>query len=147
MIEDRNYVLIHKIITANRMHKKAIETVVDDIGIHRSRHQILMNLAKNDKFKSQKEIAEHLGITQAAMTGALSKLERDGLISRTVGADNRYNEISITEKGREIIERSRAHFIEVDKKTFSGFSDEELEVFSKCIDKMQNNLKAILEEE
>ena len=107
----------------------------------------VMNLAKNDKFKSQKEIAEHLGITQAAITGALSKLERDGLISRTVREDSRYNEISITEKGREIVERSRAHFMAVDEKTFSGFSDEELELFSNCIDKMQNNLKAILEKE
>ena len=147
MIENKNYLLIQKIISANRMHKKAIETVIDDTGIHRSRHQILMNLAKKDKFKSQKEIAEHLGITQAAMTVALSKMERDGLISRQVGKDERYNEISITEKGREIIEMSKEHFMKVDEQTFSGFTDDEFEIFSKCIDKMQSNLKVILEKE
>ena len=81
MSESKCYRVIGKMISANRLHRKAIETAVDDIGIHRSRHQVLMNLAKRC-FASQKEIAEHLGITQAAMTVSLTKLERDGLISR-----------------------------------------------------------------
>ena len=144
MKQDKNYELIRKMITTNKMHKQAIETVIDDIGIHRGRHLILMNLAKAEKFASQKEIAERLQITQAAMTVSLSKLERDGLISRKTGADSRYNEIEITEKGKEVVERSKSHFAMVDSAAFNGIDENELIVFEKCLDKMYSNLSAFL---
>ena len=127
--------VIRQMISVNRMHKRAIETVVDDIGIHRSKHQVLMKLAKRETVRSQKEIAEELGITQAAMTVSLSKLERDGLIARTTGKDNRYNEISITEKGREIVEKSREYFTLIDRKTLAGLTQEELSCLSVCFEK------------
>lgn len=139
--------VIRKMISVNRMHKKAIETVIDDIGIHRSKHQVLMKLAKRESVASQKEIAEELGITQAAMTVSLSKLERDGLIARTTGKDNRYNEISITEKGREIVEKSREYFTVIDRKTLAGLTQEELSCLSVCFEKIQNNLKELTKKE
>ncbi|MBQ3017268.1 MAG: MarR family transcriptional regulator [Clostridia bacterium] len=139
--------VIRQMISVNRMHKRAIETVVDDIGIHRSKHQVLMKLAKRETVRSQKEIAEELGITQAAMTVSLSKLERDGLIARTTGKDNRYNEISITEKGREIVEKSREYFTVIDRKTLAGLTQEELSCLSVCFEKIQNNLKELTKKE
>lgn len=145
MTQENIHKLIFKMISTNKMHKMAIETVVDDIGIGRGRHQILMHLARAERFSSQKELAEHLGITQAAVTMALSKLERDGLIKRESGADNRFNEIIITDRGRDIIEHSRNHFTEVDSDTFANFTEEELMLFSKCLDKMQENLKEVIE--
>ena len=146
MTENKPYLLIGKMIHTNRMHRRAIESVVDDIGIHRSRHQVLMNLSKR-AFSSQKEMAEHLGVTQAAVAVSLSKLERDGLIKRKTGEDGRFNEISITAKGIDIVERSRTHFLEIDSKVFEGCTDEELEAFSRCLDKMQENLKYIYDTE
>ena len=139
--------VIRQMISVNRMHKRAIETVVDDIGIHRSKHQVLMKLAKRETVRSQKEIAEELGITQAAMTVSLSKLERDGLIARTTGKDNRYNEISITKKGREIVEKSREYFTVIDRKTLAGLTQEELSCLSVCFEKIQNNLKELTKKE
>ena len=91
-----------------------------------------------------KEMAERLQITPAAITVALSKLERDGLISRKTGADSRYNEIEITEKGKEIVERSKNHFAKVDREAFQGIDESELLVFEKCLDKMYSNLSAFL---
>ena len=45
-------------LKANRMHRRAIESIVDSTGIHRSQHHLLMHLARTDRFDSQKEIAE-----------------------------------------------------------------------------------------
>ena len=146
MTENKFHALIRQMITTNRMHKKAIETVVDDIGIHRGRHHLLMNIAKR-KFNSQKEIADHLGITPAAVTGMLAKLESDGLIVRTVGRDGRFNEISITEKGKSIVENSRAYFDKVDERVFLGLSESELATFSDCLVVMQSNLEKIMQED
>ncbi len=147
MTDNEIITVIRKMISVNRMHKRAIETVIDDIGIHRSKHQVLMKLAKRESVRSQKEIADELGITQAAMTVSLSKLERDGLILRTAGKDNRYNEISITEKGREIVEKSREYFTVIDRKTLAGLTDDELSCLSRCFEKIQNNLKELTKKE
>lgn len=145
MPESRYTRLVKKTIVANKLHKQAIETLVDSTGISRNRHHILMIIARRGKLTSQKEMAEHLGITQAAVTLALSKLEKDGLILRTSGADSRYNEITITDKGKIIVNRSREHFIKVDERVFSGFSDEELVQYEALITRIQDNLKLMLE--
>ena len=134
------YEYIHKMLSTNKLHRKAIETVVDNICIHPSRHRVLMNLARQGTIRSQKEIAESLGISPAAATGSLSGLEKDGLISRSAGADGRFNEITITERGRELVDLTKEHFFEVDKETFRGLSQEELDVFLHCLNVMEDNL-------
>jgi MarR family multiple gene transcriptional regulator MgrA len=100
-----------------------------------------MHLACHCKLQSQKELADHLQITPAAVTGALKKLEQSGYISRTLGHDNRFNELEITEKGREVVEMSKVIFMSTDKSLFEGFSSEELDMYIKCSEKLKENIK------
>ena len=146
MESQRLHEVIFKLIETSKLHKMAIETAVDEIGLHRSRHHLLMCIARAESFPSQKEIAKRLGVTPAAVAMSLSSLERDGLIARTDGADGRSNEIAVTEKGRALIDRSREHFTEVDKATFADFEEGELDTLERCLDKMIINLKNITED-
>ena len=114
-------------IHTDRMHKQLLDSKVSAIGIHRTHHIILMHIARNSKLASQKSLADHIGITPAAVTGALKKLEADGYIKRVHGSDNRYNEIEITEEGKRIVEESRSLFLSIDMSLFDGFSEEELD--------------------
>ena len=128
-------------IRTDRMHRAAIDSQVKIIGIHRTQHRILMYLARAERIPSQKELAEHLDITPAAVTGALKQIEKDGYIKRTLGHDNRYNEITITEKGRAVVERTRELFSVIDRSLFDGFTDEELEGYISCLQKIRDNIK------
>ncbi len=130
-------------IGINRLHKRAFEEEISKSGIHRTQHFILMRLSDEAKPRSQKEIAEHLGITPAAVTLALSKLEACGLIERKAGEDTRFNEISLTEKGREIVEATRASFTKIDEAAFCGITAEEKEIFDRCLKTMKKNLELI----
>ncbi len=132
---------VDMMIKTDRMHRCLIDSKVHDIGIHRTQHRILMHLARRGSLPSQKELADHLDITPAAVTGALKKIEQDGYIERTLGHDNRFNEIKITEKGRELVERTRKIFTSTDKSLFEGFSEEELDTYIGFLEKMQNNMK------
>lgn len=123
------------------MHKTLLESRLKETGLHGTQHRILMHLACHCKLQSQKELADHLQITPAAVTGALKKLEHDGYISRTLGHDNRFNEIEITEKGREVVEMSEKIFISTDKSLFDGFSDDELDIYIRCQEKIKENIK------
>ena len=142
MVEKNEYTAVNMLIKTNRMHKKLLDSnVCTKIGLHRTQHIILMHLAGREKLPSQKELAEHLNITPAAVTGALQKLEVGGYIHRKIGTDNRYNEITITSLGRCVVEETRAMFTQIDKTLFEDFSDEDFTAFIGYLEKIQNNIK------
>jgi DNA-binding MarR family transcriptional regulator len=132
---------IEMMIKTDHMHKAMIDCRVRSLGIHRTQHRILMHLARTDKLPSQKELAERLDVTPAAVTVALKKIEKDGYVERTLGQDNRFNELRITEKGRELVKKSKKLFSEVDTSMFDGFTDEELDTYIFCMEKLQANIK------
>ena len=132
------------LLHTGRLHKTLIDSRVKDIGIHQTQHRILMHLAKHEKTPSQKELAEHLDITPAAVTLAIKQIELDGYIKRTQGKDTRFYEIEITEKGREMVELTKALFSEADAGMFAGFSDEELDRFMEYMERLQGNIRAQL---
>ena len=141
MIDTKLSRAVDMMIRTDRMHKSMIDYRVKEIGIHRTQHRILMHLARCDKLPSQKELAERLDITPAAVTGALKKIERSGYIERTLGHDNRYNEIKITPKGRALVDRTRELFSEADISMFEGFTESELDTYIACLEKLQANIK------
>ena len=132
---------VDMMIKTDHMHRAMIESRVHEIGVHRTQHRILMHLARRERLPSQKELAAHLDITPAAVTGALKKLERDGYVERSLGQDNRYNELTITEKGKELVKLTRRLFSEADISMFEGFSAEELSAYVQCLEKMQDNIR------
>ena len=129
MSESKLSKAINMMIKTDHMHRAVIDCRVGSLGIHRTQHRILMHLAR------------HLDVTPAAVTGALKKIEKDGYVERTLGHDNRYNELRITEKGRELVKKTRSLFCEVDASMFDGFTDEELDTYISCLEKLQANIK------
>ena len=134
---------IKNMIDTNRIHKKIFEDEISKTGLNITQHFILMRLSGEEKLPSQKELAKHLNITPAAVTLALSKLESDGYIKRCAAEDTRYNEIHITDSGSKIVEESRLVFDKIDRTTFDGITDEEKDIFDKCLLKMKINLESL----
>ena len=132
-------------IKTDRMHKHLLESEVSKIGLHRTQHRILMHIARHGKLLSQKSLAEHIGITPAAVTGLLKKLEQDGYIERVQGDDNRYNEVKVTELGKRVVEDSFKMFSQLDTSLFEGFSDSELDGYIRCLTKIQENIRKRIE--
>lgn len=135
------FIAINKLIKINRGHKYLIDSQVAEIGIHRTQHRMLMYLAREGKLPSQKTLAEYFEITPAAISGALQKLQEDGYVVKSLGSDNRFNEITITEKGKEVVERTKKAFAAVDDALFAGFSEEELGEFTAYLERIVCNLK------
>ena len=131
---------VNIMIKTERMHKHLFDHTVMDIGIHRTQHRILMYIARNKKLGSQKVLADHIGITPAAITGAIKKLEADGYVRRMQGSDNRYREVELTESGRAIVEKTKELFFNIDTSLFDGFSEEELDGYIAYLEKIQSNI-------
>jgi DNA-binding MarR family transcriptional regulator len=142
MNEEKLERAIELTIHTRHLQKALFESRVKTTGLYGTQHRILMHLACRHKLPSQKELADHLQITPAAVTGALKKLESDGYIDKSLGHDNRFNEIQITEKGFEVVERSKEIFDSTERSLFEGFSDEELEMYIQCLEKLKRNIKS-----
>ncbi len=132
---------MHKLMRIGRLHRVVFERNISNMGIHHSQHHLLMYLAKEGEVGSQKEIAEKLGVSSAAVARLLKGLEAEGFIEKcSIENDGRYNKISITEKGKDIVHRSHVLFKETDMSVFRDFSDDELILFNELLDKMQSGL-------
>ncbi len=145
--QDREALLqrtIFTFIATDKLHKRAIERWATDAGMHRSQHRMLMYLSRCENTPSQKDLAKHFDISPAAVAGTLKRLESDGYIERgkcSEHTDSRFNEIRITERGREATLQSRKFFKHIDELALIDFSDSELEEFMSFLCRMQENLR------
>ncbi len=135
---------IRTLLRVVRRHHACIERHISDMGIHHSQHRMLLHLSRCEQIPSQKELAEAMGISAAAVATTLKRLEKGGYIARAVtDEDNRRNEIRITDLGRAKVLESREIFDSVDHAVFAGFSDEELSQLAALISRMDGNLDAL----
>lgn len=136
----RIFKVITKLTKITRAHKRMMDSQTAEVGIHGTQRRILMYLARKGNLPSQKTLAEYFEVTPAAITGALKKLEHDGYIERTIGTDNRYNEVTITEKGREVTDKTRELFAGMEESLFDGFSEEDIAKLTAYLDRILENL-------
>ena len=140
--------VLHKFISIDRQHHTLIEKQVSKGSLHRSQHRLLLYAFKCKEPPTQKEIANFFGISYAAVTVIISKLEASGHLKRVAQTDDmRSKRIVLTEKGIRTLEATKALVSEVDAYMFKDFSQEELDIFFKCLEKIQNNLSEFEKEE
>lgn len=143
--------VVSSLMKTERMHKTVVDSRISALGIHRGQHSILREIARAErnpdaKALSQKDIAQRFGVSAAAVAMMMKKMEAEGYITRTMSSsDNRFNELHLTELGHSILSQSHEIFHEIDAATYNGISDEDLEIFLRCLEKMQENLSAMPE--
>lgn len=96
--------IVHVFIHVLHMHRAAAEKMSEDIGLFHSQHMMLKYLIHLPYEPNQKQIADALEISPAAVAVTLKKLESAGYISRkTLDGDNRCNRIILTEQGKTFL--------------------------------------------
>lgn len=113
-------------------------------GLVVSHGEIIVQLLKNDKM-NKSELAQKIGRDKATVTALVDKLIKKGfVIQEKSHEDNRYTNISLTDKGREF----KDIFHEISKNMYSveykGLTNEEREVFLSLAEKIYRNFHNIL---
>ena len=138
---DREKNMAKMMILTDRLHRKECEKRFASLNIHRSQHMMLMTLARLGDGISQKDLAREMHISTAAVAKSLKKLESDKMISRNTSTDDaRQNELTITERGKAIVEESHRIMQSIDTDAASALSDEELDTFCTLIEKIYATL-------
>ena len=105
---------------------------------------VLYKLYKSDNGLTPSELAKHLGLSSGRLANILKQLEGKKYISRMVNAkDRRSSLITLTPKGRDNILKIYQYNLDVHKRIFEHFTDEELEEFRASFAKLFEIAKAI----
>lgn len=113
-----------------------------DGGIYFGQPPILEYLNENP-YATQKEIADHLGISPPSVAVSVKRMEKSGLLMRVCDKnDARRNNLQLTEKGRELLDFTHSTFDRIDDITFEGFTDEEITVLEDFLKRMNKNLSS-----
>lgn len=134
-----------QLVEVVKKQKNIIENrlTCEKLEIYPAQHKLLMQLAFDNSI-SQKELAARLQVSQATVAVSLKKLVKEGYVEKqNQEDDNRFNVITITEKGKGIIERSVKIFDNIDENMLRGFSDEEINTLFSLLKRVSNNLDDI----
>lgn len=150
---DNNYInkisnkeIIHQLISFAMKHRKIMQSYLDETGVYQAQHRLLMEIYHNQN-ASQRDIARLMDVSAATIAVSLKKLKKGGYINKEMDeGDNRFNQITITEKGNKVVEQSKQIFDSTDRKVFEGFTEEEKSALSVLLQKLNTNLARMEDE-
>ena len=133
----------------NQAHRAAVQTELNAAGLNEVGHPMLVSIlqsAEEDpegQCQAQRELADLLHVSPAAVANSLKSLERDGYIRREPWQkDARRNRVFLTSKGAAAVEACRDVFRRVSARMMAGFSPEELAQLARFQRRMLNNLNS-----
>ena len=126
--------------TYHSNHRNIIDKNFRENGIYFGQPPILKYLSENDN-ATQKEIADFLHISPPSVATSLKRMEDSGLVVRVADKkDARCNNLRLTEKGKKLSKYADNLFLNIDEVTFSDFTEEEIEILVKFLERMNKNL-------
>lgn len=131
----------------NHAHRSAVQWELNEAGLREVGHPMLLTILESGEedapCHAQRDLAELLHISPAAVANSLKSLERGGYIRREPGQrDARRNRVILTEKGVQAVSGCREAFRRVSSRMMSGFSPEELEQLAQFQQRMLGNLRS-----
>ena len=107
---------------------------------------ILYTIRTESSMPFQNEICASLHQPKQTINSALKKLEADGYIMLTPGNDLRSKQISLTERGVVLCEKTVDLVIKIEKYALTGLSNEEIKLFFSLFNKYTNLLENLASE-
>ena len=120
--------------------KRVMQQNISDYNLTFGQLRLLLVINKYPD-ASQKELAEMMKFTQGAMSLAVKRLiELDMIKQVPLELDMRYNRLVVTDKGQSMIDNYEEELEEIDREMLKGFLNEELEVLSLFLGRINSNL-------
>lgn len=131
----------------SQAHRAAVQNELNASGLNEVGHPMLVSIlqsAQEDpehQCQAQRELADLLHVSPAAIANSLKCLERDGYVRREPWQkDARRNRMLLTEKGAAAVEGCRNVFRRVSARMMADFSPEERQQLAQFQRRMLNNL-------
>lgn len=135
--------LVDSYIRTSFSVSKKVELLMNEqIGsdLTRDQHYILRHIYQNDVCTSS-DLAEHFYVKKSAITAIITRLWKKGLIKRTRDhEDRRVVYLTLTEKGKELYERTEERIYALVESFIKQFDMEEIKQFMQTYEKFNRIL-------
>lgn len=133
----------------NQAHRVAVQTELNEAGLSEVGHPMLLSILESNcegdregQGHAQRDLAQLLHISPAAVANSLKSLEKGGYIRREPSAgDARRNVVTLTAKGAAAVQTCHRTFERVSQCMLEGFSEAEKEQLLSFRRRMLNNLR------
>ena len=94
----------------------------------------------------QRDLEKVLNLRRATVSGVLSTMEKNGLIKRVINSDDtRVKQIILNADVEKIFKENKKRFSILEDIVIRDITEEEINLFTKVLDKMINNIKSYQE--
>ncbi|OBR62197.1 hypothetical protein A7K91_00775 [Paenibacillus oryzae] len=129
----------------NRQHQNLLQELLQDYELYPGQPPLMFSLER-EPGRSQNELAKELSIQKATLTVMLNRMEKTGLVRRESDArDQRISRIFLTDKGKGLLVRLQRTLDVLEEQAMKGFSEEEKQVMTELLARIEKNLKALKE--
>ena len=131
--------LTRKLININRCLGAIYQEQYSQFSLTRGQHSFLIRIYENPGI-NQEGISSLIKVDRSTTTKAISKLCRQGLITKTRKKNNKKEwELNVTEEGERIILELEPFLDKTQTKIYKGLSQEELSTLSMLLSKVEEN--------
>jgi MarR family transcriptional regulator, transcriptional regulator for hemolysin len=124
-----------------RVVSQAFDRAMAEAGGSASIWQVLV-LVRAQKWGTQAQMAEEMGITGATLTHHLNMLENRGLVRRWRDAENRrVQHVELTDAGVELFDRLRVVAQAHDERLRAGLSEDDVGRLGELLDRLEAGVK------
>jgi len=124
----------------NGRYSMAMEKVLKKIDLDIPRWRILLTL-KGQEALSVSEISVHAIAKLSTVTKIVYRMKADGLVdTNTCSNDGRVTQVSLTDAGREAVEKAQAATSAIFNVSFKGLTDAQIAKFNSTLEKIFDNL-------
>ncbi len=129
-----------RIMVLHMMRKRVMHEAQHEQEIIPGQYPLLKYLSKNPG-ASQQELANMLFVSPASVAQSTKRLQKAHLLEKTSDPDNlRKNRLRVTAAGQTAVDTFHALADDVDRRTFQGFSEEEMNLLLEFHNRMIKNL-------
>jgi len=146
-IDAQAVLVASRLMAAGAKLGHASEIHFSRFGLSTGRYRLLADLEDHEGEVLPSQLAEHLGVTRATVTGLIDTLERDGLVSRrSSSVDGRQKAVILTEQGAtKLREMAQEHFARLEAMV-GLLSIEERSVFLDLLGRVTKGISALTDE-
>lgn len=128
------------------LFRKMITQSVSSLGLTECRWRVLMHMALVGEGCSQHELADSLHIEMPSLTRTVKHLEDAGLITRRMAPnDKRSRLLYFTPKGKARLNDIQIILESLTSEVYSGLTDQQLALLVNGTQKIESNIRHILE--
>lgn len=132
----------------HQAHRNAIQAELNAAGLQEVGHPLLLCILRSGgdrcpggKVQAQRELAELLNVSPAAVATSLKSLEKKGYVCRQPGpGDARCNRVLLTEKGQKAVDDCFVCLRRATDRMYAGFTEAEQATLRDFYLRMLDNL-------